>query len=373
MPKKNGLYQSLIEDNTSHALLITCKYLYYNHIDDLLDEWIAMTSEIGKQEDFDYSELWIKMNNELLDLVRSSTINVSIALLFTTKLFLLYKKVKVVSSDSKKKLINVQKLRSDIIQHFPELANLNVTGKITFRKILPSDPNSDIYKFCIRILAGLSKLLSENKTLELRLALEYLSRKKLVIPINVNIATKSSKNSFSLESLLLSDDHCDIQNDESKNGYWPAPNENEATEGDPSWFLWGALLCFYFNNKKVATHWELYSFHWKKSYKNDRYGLLWGIPFLMQQNTITNWNLNDQEKMDKITSNVINIWKHCIEQFEEEQGNDPKISKIKENLEIFENFVPRITYSQRMNMQYQNKDINFHQKIKHIELNTKNK
>ena len=88
MPKKEclGLYQTMIQDNTSMALLITCKYIYTDNLSELFNEWIIMTAEIGKYEENEYGYLWRQNNNELLKFIHSNVINVVTALLFTTKL-----------------------------------------------------------------------------------------------------------------------------------------------------------------------------------------------------------------------------------------------------------------------------------------------
>ena len=65
MPKKEclGLYQTMIQDNTSMALLITCKYIYTDNLSELFNEWIIMTAEIGKYEENEYGYLKEKLNS----------------------------------------------------------------------------------------------------------------------------------------------------------------------------------------------------------------------------------------------------------------------------------------------------------------------
>jgi hypothetical protein len=214
MPKRGELFKAAILDNDStQALYITCLYIIKNQFGYLEDEWISISSHIGKKEGMSFGKTWANINKEILSIINLDEFHIQNALLCTTKLMLLNQR----DIDTKKSQ-HVQQLRKIIINCFPNQAMLSSQGKDVFMNILPPE-NHELYGFYNRILAGFSKIILENKFDDIRNGLEYISRKKMSLPLT-NI--------------------------------WPAPTESDASSGDPCWLLWGMLLSIYSTNEDVS-------------------------------------------------------------------------------------------------------------------------
>ncbi len=252
MVRKGELFEAFRSLNYSKGLQLTCIYLKESKTALLEEEWITMTSFIGRHNIGESSGLicnaWQETNYELWDLVRGDVIDVKNALVVTTKLFMIMKRLNDLDI-IEKELKSLTELRSLILEYFP--SDVHETPEIVERymKILPNKNNEELYNFCIRVLNGLENLVRNSQWFELSLALEYFCRKKYTIPL-VKI--------------------------------FPAINEMEAKFGDTHWFMWGFFLCVFSpknNNKNIATNFSLFKWKWKRSGKFDRLGLLAGTAF----------------------------------------------------------------------------------------------
>ena len=310
------LYESMIKNDSSSGLYKTCEYIKNNQFDNLEEEWINMTSHIGKLINASSGDTWVHINAEMYKLIESDRLSVTYALVLTAKLFLLFQKVnKLYKEDT------VKTLRDLIIHNFPEGAMLSYAGLQKFSRIIPSIDDEG-YPFYNRILAGLSRLLSENESDILRISLEYLTRKKNKMPMP-NI--------------------------------WPAPNIKESKKGDPVWFLWGYLL-LHFDDQKVATNFNLFA--WKyQGQKVSRYGLLWGMPYLLRTNVATLWTKEELIIIEKVKGIAKSLW-------EEINSTDSTSTSI------MNTFYPRNSLS--MEPLYINEEINnIKDSIKVLKINTK--
>lgn len=138
----------------------------------------------------------------------------------------------------------MQKLKDKITALFPEQGQLSEKGMVMYKSLLPSGDESAERAFVIRILAGLAKMWGDQEYDNTRIALEYLSRKKLAIPKPKWITASSPSSAL--------DDH------------------------DIVWILWGAMLLFtHQKNEMIATSFRLFCTNYKKQAKVERYGLLW--------------------------------------------------------------------------------------------------
>jgi hypothetical protein len=310
MPKRGDLFKAAITDNDStQALYVTCLYVIKQQFNYLEDEWIAMSSHIGKRETMEFGRSWNDINTELSDIIDAEEFHIQRALLCTTKLMLLNQRdVDPITSER----VNV--LRETVIGCFPDKAMLAVSGKETFAKILPNDTH-DTYMFYNRILAGFSKIIANEEWENYRNGLEYISRKRLSLPLR---------------------------------NVWPAPTEADAEGGDPCWFLWGMVLSLYPNDKNVATHYKLFCMNWRKNVRNERIGLLWGIPYIIDNYNELIWTQNEMGIFDKVKEATSDLWNFAV--------NETKKQTIKEDLKeqsefetvekkslhtFYESFVPR--------------------------------
>ena len=310
-PKRGDLFNAAITmNNSTQALYITCKYAIKQKFKYLEDEWAMMSSHIGKKEEMPFGKCWSEINNDLIKVIESDEFAIEKALICTTKLMLLNKR------DSKKaERKHVQHLRNEVIGSFPEKATLSESGKHTFKDILPP-VNDELYTFYNRILAGFSKMIADNNYDDMRMGLEYISRKKLILPVPHTFTHWPKLN--------------DMGNDMGNNDIHMIVND-----GDPCWFLWAMLFCIYPNNKNVATNFKLFCQNWRKNAKIERYGLLWGIPFLIDDYSDLIWTADDIEIFEKVKNITNELWTYTLNEHQEhqERNNNNKTTN-KKSVEI---------------------------------------
>lgn len=302
-PKRGDLFNAAITmNNSTQALYITCKYAVKEKFKLLEDEWVMISSHIGKKEEMPFGKCWNEINSAILDIINSDEFLIEQALLCTTKLMLLNKR------DSKKATLkHVQNLRNEVIGSFPEKATLSESGKQTFKDILPPI-NDDLYAFYNRILAGFSKMIADDNYEDMRMGLEYISRKKLVLPVPYT---------FTRWPIIdIKDDDFDIH--------------LIINDGDPCWFLWAMLFCVYPNNKNVATNFKLFCQNWRKNAKVERNGLLWGIPFIIDDYSDLIWTADDKEIFQKVKNNTNELWTYTVNEHQNNKKcKDEKANKKK--------------------------------------------
>mgnify|MGYP003329720118 FL=1 len=310
MPKRGELFKAAITDNDStQALYITCLYIIKEQFGYLEDEWISMSSHIGKKEGLSFGKTWIDINNEIIKLIDADEYHIQEALICTTKLMLLNQRDIDIQKSQR-----VNELRNAIISCFPDKAMLSPQGKDVFKRILPPE-NNELFAFYNRILAGFSKIIGENKYDDIRTGLEYISRKRLSLPID-NI--------------------------------WPAPTETDALGGDPCWLLWGMLLSMYSNNINVATNFKLFTLNWRKSVRNERIGLLWGVAYILDDYSDLIWTEYELSVFVKVKNVTNELWNFALNEHKKlSVKEDIKEESEFENIErksldtFYESFIPR--------------------------------
>lgn len=292
-----------LERKSSECLYITCAYLLNNDTDTLEEEWINISSYVGKCKNLVFGKLWCTVNNELYNLLIADKYNVQDALIMTSKLYLLTSHVQ----NNNNVATNMKKLRSEIIEYFPETAALNYDGMKIYKSILPS-PQNENFLFYSRILASFSKLFElhidkgENKEENIRNALEYITRKKNDMPLPNTVPLDTINNKIY--------------------GYT-----------DPVWFLWGLLLC-YFNDSKILINFELYKWNYRKSSRLNRIGLLWGIAYIFKNNLTFTWTSEEQNILEQVKIIAPELWKNIKEELKEQKEEE-------EEHFILNSFIPR--------------------------------
>jgi hypothetical protein len=294
MPKRGELYNAMVNGSSSDALMLTCTHLYDNTIYIIEDDWINFSALIGKTPELSYGSLWNNINKNILECIDAEEVDATDIMMCTVKLMLLYKRC-----NTNYQPLTIQLLRQRVINLFPEKAILSPAGLLKYSQILSvlndiknseNSTESDVSLFCQRILAGLSKVMSENSYDDMRYCLEYLCKKKIVIPLPTQ---------------------------------FPCPNMEEAEQGEIIWFLWGALLCFYSDKNGshkynettkdiVFTNYSLFIANWKKSSNKDRLGLLWGVPYALNTNVEPDWTYTERVIIDKLQENGVDIWKSFL-------------------------------------------------------------
>lgn len=286
------LFESMLKNDSTTALYKTCEYIKHRNTDKLEDEWIMMTAHIGKFIS-EGGDTWVHVNAELIRLLESDRLNVVHALVMTAKLFLLFQRVNRVYKEA-----SIKHLREEIIDNFPEGAMLSYAGLQKFSKILPGI-DDETYPFYNRILAGVTHLIAEHESDTLRKSLEYLTRKKIKM-VMPNV--------------------------------YPAPSVKENKRGDSVWFLWGAILLHY-DDEKIATNFKLFSWKYQGNLaqRNGRIGLLWGMPYCIRTNVAPIWTREELKLIERVQGVAKDLW---------EEVNTTK-TKEEHNVGIMQSFYPR--------------------------------
>lgn len=300
-----ALVQAILQGESDNALYWSCMCLRNKEIEQLEDAWIEVSARIGAKQVMPYRDTWIQTNRTLWNLIQSDEMHVSDVLQMTGKLYILYHK-QTHSSDDKTK--HVIKLRKEIIDFFPEGATLSYRGQQQLGRIIPN-PGAPSHDFVQRVLAGLSRLIEKEDTLNIHRALEYISRKKLQIPLP---------------------------------HVWPAPTTELADKGDPVWFLWGAMLLFFHQNSDVALLWELYTHQWKATCKGTRAGLLWGVAHMLQNGVSQVWLREEIHILEKVAKLAPELWASVNEvEGSRELDEDVAEEEPVQDLDRFHSFLPR--------------------------------
>lgn len=275
------MFQAFTQRKTADCLAMTCEYLKEGATQTLEEELLRISAVLGLGDSSSSGNAWLDANRQLLNLLKADKIRVKDALSVTCKLCLLYKRM---PQDCSYILArpDLKSLKPKVVQLIPENAKLAYTGINTFSRLLPS-PDTSEFIFYSRVLASLGKLASEEDPDGMRVCLEYLSRKKLELPLATG---------------------------------WPAPAEKD--NGDPVWLMWGFLLCFYTQPDQaeiVATNFELFKWNWnsakRTSMKTERYGFLWGAPFCIPKSSYQNvfvWSNEELLILEQVENMALQMW-----------------------------------------------------------------
>ena len=270
------ILQALREKKSDQALFETCNYLASRNTSTLEDEWIAILGEVGMSTNVGRDKaLWTQCVNDVKLLVDADELEVTDALVCTTKLYLLYQRTARPITDS------LSKLRERVIDHFPTETRLSYKGVNLFESILPeeTEENKEIVKFYHRILSGFIKLFHDKNPVTPE-AIEFIARKKVNVPLKA---------------------------------IWPSPSPQEAAKEDPVWFTWGAILLYFPNDLYVSVAWTLFSHNWRRKYKMERIGLLVGAAACAVNNgsselVSSTWNREETAVIENIFNLAPDLW-----------------------------------------------------------------
>lgn len=313
----SALVRSVIQGESDNALYWTCMCLRGKKHGQLEDAWIEISARIGAKQVMPFKETWISVNSALFQLIKTDELHICDAVQMTGMLFLLYHRQ---TSSTGGGAEHFSKLRKEILEYFPEGAMLSSRGQQQFARIIPP-LGAHSHLFVHRVLAGLGRLVEKEDIVNVHRALEYISRKKLQIPMpNV----------------------------------WPAPSLELADKGDPVWFLWGAMMCMFPQNTHVSILWELYNHQWRHCVKTNRAGLLWGIAHMMQDGVGYVWQKEERAILEKSREIAPELWASINDvegndNDEEPYGKDEgtntqgrrSLTNGQDGLDIMNEFVPR--------------------------------
>ena len=302
-----ALVQAILRGESDNALYWTCMCLRSANHHLVEDAWIELSARIGAKQVMPFRDTWMSVNRALLQLINEDSMHISDALQMTGMLFILFHRQNTNQDQTK----HFSTLRKEILDYFPEGASLSHRGQLQMARILPN-PGSPTYPFVQRVLAGFGKLIDQQDSVNVHRALEYISRKKLQLPLP---------------------------------HVWPAPTTELADKGDPLWFLWGGMLLFLPGNENVDVLWNLYQHQWKPSTKTQRAGLLWGVAHLLQQGVGYVWSKEEAAILEKVGKMAPDLWASINEVEGERQDVEENGSQVgKTNLasmDVLQSFVPR--------------------------------
>lgn len=295
------------------ALYTTCLYVHHGFHSELEDVFIHMCAQIGEQSTLPFVATWFHVCQELLKLVENDEMHISDIFRMTTMLSLLHQRIAVQNSDTSNRPFKRHQLKKEIMDYFPEKARLSYRGMEVFDRIIPKTPE-DLNAFVHRVLAGFTRLFDQKMVHEVYQSIVYISKRRLQLPLP---------------------------------SAWPAPDEEMAKQGDPIWLLWGMVL-LYFHSADVATTWKLFCHNFKKKYKTQRLGLLYGVSFLLD--VATNpliWTPQEEHILQKVKDMAPTLWADFLEQNKNDEDDT-----VDESENIMDYFEPRGTTHQMQTHRY---------------------
>ena len=283
MPKDEELYAALVDGDLRGALGETVELLAGGEVVSLEDTWIAALSAIGERMP---TGLWSVVAEELSGMLSCSSDAISVKDAFRTSvsLALLFRRA-AAAGKRRRERVGIGELRERVAADFPEGAALSPAGARQFARLMEGMTETET-AFAHRVLAGICRLWTERQRERARVALEYLTRRRmLALPV-------------------LSE--------------W-AVSRDEGDRGDIAWFLWGAVRVRFASRSELIALWELFKWNWRRGVKTDRIGLLWAAGELGAKSAKAEggagdasewaWNAQELETLKKAEDHSADIWK----------------------------------------------------------------
>lgn len=285
------LYQAVVEGDVEKALRQTCQCLIREKWQPLQETWVRLMNVYGERiYHFQQTPLFYQLAKELSAILTQDDLPVKQALSFTTKLLLVYKRPSMTPRAKNK--TTLQKLRSKVISYFPLDAQLTRSGKQKFQRFLPTDPEESA--FAERIIVGLLQLCESNSPPEdLKDALEYLARKKLVL-----YTAPTLKPIVGAEDPIMSP---------------PPPLDDREDLVEYIWMLLKVIKPLSFDELLN----KLYYYEYRPSYKNMRLGFLYAMAYV-SENSATScepvWNQTEHVFLNRVYESSLELWKESKNQ-----------------------------------------------------------
>lgn len=308
----NVLHESILGGDVEQALHQTCKCLHDEKCILLEETWLRIISRIGECiRHSSHATLFYSLMTEMYICMHKESLAIREALQLTSKLVLACQRPFVKTPINHKKTI--QKLRSNIIEYFPNDARLTNSGRNKFGKILPMDPEER--EFLERIIVGLMRLNEQNVPEDMREAIEYLSRKRIA-----------------LDGLATSNLH-------------RVATSLGVDKEDLVPYLWIILkmvkpLSY---QKKLE---ELYYYQYKTSYKPYRIGYLVAYAYLEEScatSTVPIWSQVEYTLLQRVYESSLDMWKEYKEALKPSGTGPGGIRSHEEKLPLLQQFTPRCT------------------------------
>jgi hypothetical protein len=324
----NELFNLITKGDIKNSIYTVCKILLEGEISiDFFEETlIALCSYIGTFINIYNSKKYIDVINNVKNIIVNENIVIKDILLTITKMCILceiYNKHPMVKAGNS----SLPTLRKKIIDIFENNeVKLSHNGINKFEGILPPI-DSENYNIALLIISSLVYLIKKTDNLsiddsnkiqkiseKLRNCFEYISKKK-----------------YTFETKFYSLDN------------------------DSIWFLWGIISILY-NDDYINNAFYIFNYNWKKTYKQSRIGILWGVAILLiyshKKDISYDWDnkeINIINKIDELALTLYNEVKtdlssNFIQNISE--NKKPLVDKTLNNydsLEYIYNYIPCVS------------------------------
>lgn len=271
-----ALFVAIIRNDLETALFETGDLLKDGATDVLENTWIRVLALVGETVGLgnigEYQASIMEVDRITAD--ESDEVDVADAFLITTRIAFLCNRF-----DNFYARPVLAKMKEKVQGLFPESGSLNDKGMATYRRLLPT--GEEERAFIVRILAGLAKIWSEEDYDNARLVIEYLTRKRFVVP----------------------------------KPKWIMPAAVD--DNDIIWILWGAITLFAPDSIVIATSFKIFCRNYKKQSKIDRAGLLWASFYHMscsyKKGTADIWWTPEEKRIyNHVSTNVRALWNQIV-------------------------------------------------------------
>jgi hypothetical protein len=297
------LYEAILNAEVENALRQTCICLKDERWEPLQETWMRLLNEFGERiQNASMGSLFYVLMKELYELIHGKELFVKKALGLTTQFLMLYSRPIMRSIHSAHipfRRPTLAKLRSAVIDYFPSDAHLTQSGRMKFKRFLPSEPDEAM--FAERIIVGLLQLCeSATPPEELRKALEYLVRKKITLTSAPTLRT--------LEGL-------------------PRFPQGETVD-DLVPYLWMIFKIIKPLSYDTMIE-DLYYYDYKSSYKPYRVGFLYMMAFLSESSATETkpiWSPVEQRVLNSVLERSKDLWKEI--QMEDKRSTEETESPL---------------------------------------------
>lgn len=319
----NELFELITKGDVQNSLYHTCNVLLKSDIsiETFENTLIALASYIGTFVNLSNAKKYIDIINDINNIINDKNIIIKNILLLITKLCIIcdiYNKHPVPKAGNS----SIPILRKKILNIFEKSAKLSTNGIMKFQGVLPPI-ESDTYDLSLKIISGLIFLIKTSDNIscdevsklsdianKLRECFDYICRKK-----------------YTFETKFYS------------------------TDNDSCWFLWG-LISILYDEDYIKNAFFIFNYNWKKTYKNTRIGILWGVAILLiythKKDASNNWNFNEISILNKVNEVALTLFNEVKSLLSTSKDNDDfKLNdnnKVKmDGLDFITNYVPAMS------------------------------
>lgn len=324
------LFELITKGDIQKSLYSACKILLVNEvpIETFEHTLIYVCSYIGSFINIYNSKKFIDIINNLTEIIEDDNVVIKKILLVITKMCIIceiYNKHPVVKTGN----TTLPVLKKKIEDVFNNNSKLSSGGIMKFDGVLPPH-DSETYNVAITIISGIIQLIKSSDDVssdngdklqrisdKLRNSFDYICRKK-----------------YLFETKFYT------------------------TDNDSVWFIWGIISILY-DEEYIKNAYFLFSYNWKKTYKQYRIGILWSVAILIiyshKKNISNYWDHNETVILNKINELHMTLFNEVkndlsstfIDTLSDTNKNksgldDASVSSKLDGLDYISNYVPSV-------------------------------